>query len=115
MPTAPLHPCACSPTCPVLLPPGVSRCHSGAVQQEQQRPNYAFRRWYRTQQWRSVRVQVLYEEPCCQECLRAGHTTPATEVDHIAPHGGDLVRFFDRTNLQGLCAACHARKTRRGL
>src|SRR4051812_815293 len=114
MPTAPLHPCACSPTCPVLLPPGVSRCAPGMVQQEHQRPNYALRAWYRTKQWASVRAQVIHEEPCCRECSRSGLSVPTTEVDHIEPHRGDVVLFFLRSNLQGLCSTCHSRKTRRG-
>src|SRR5437867_4099830 len=114
-PTAPLHPCACSPTCPVLLSPGVHRCAAGARQQEQQRINSDIRRWYHTKQWRDVRAQVLGEEPCCRECLTLGLSAPATEVDHIIPHHGDVRLFWLRWNLAGLCPSCHGRKTRRGL
>jgi 5-methylcytosine-specific restriction protein A len=35
----------------------------------------------------------------------------ATVVDHIQPHKGDYVKFWDVLNWQPLCRACHARKT----
>jgi 5-methylcytosine-specific restriction enzyme A len=35
----------------------------------------------------------------------------ATVADHITPHKGDPVLFWDPDNLQSLCAACHGRKT----
>lgn len=114
MPSAPLHPCACSPTCPVLLPPGLARCRPGARQQEQQRPHRDARRWYHTVAWQALRRDVLREEPCCRECLTQGLSVAATQVDHIVPHRGDSGRFWDRQNLAGLCATCHARKTQQG-
>lgn len=44
--------------------------------------------------------------PACQHC----QTAAATEVDHIIPdaEGGPTTL----ANAQGLCAACHAKKTR---
>jgi 5-methylcytosine-specific restriction endonuclease McrA len=30
-----------------------------------------------------------------------------TVADHIDPHRGDRVKFFDPANLQCLCKACH--------
>ncbi len=35
----------------------------------------------------------------------------ANEVDHIKPHNGDLALFWDESNWQSLCKACHSRKT----
>lgn len=35
----------------------------------------------------------------------------ATEVDHIKPHRGDMVLFWDESNWQGLCRSHHSRKT----
>ena len=32
---------------------------------------------------------------------------PATVVDHIVPHKGDMALFWDKSNWQGLCAHCH--------
>jgi 5-methylcytosine-specific restriction protein A len=38
---------------------------------------------------------------------------PATVVDHIVPHRGDPVLFWDEANWQGLCKLCHDAKTAR--
>jgi 5-methylcytosine-specific restriction protein A len=35
----------------------------------------------------------------------------ATVVDHIIPHNGDMVRFWDQDNWQPLCKQCHDIKT----
>lgn len=50
---------------------------------------------------------ILARDPICRLC----QTAPATEVDHIKSkaQGGD----DSDQNLQGLCKACHSRKTRR--
>ena len=47
----------------------------------------------------------------CQNCLRHGRVTPATEVDHIVPvaQGGT----DDLTNLEAICTSCHREKTAR--
>lgn len=49
--------------------------------------------------WRTVRAQVLVEEPVC--AVR-GCGRPSTTVDHIVPliRGGSRI---DRANLQGMC------------
>lgn len=36
-----------------------------------------------------------------------GETVPADTVDHIRPHRGDPVLFWDYGNLQSVCKACH--------
>jgi 5-methylcytosine-specific restriction protein A len=54
--------------------------------------------------WSRLRAQVLAEEPRCRSC-----GAPSTEVDHTrakAFGGAD-----DRSNLRGVCATCHKRKT----
>lgn len=52
----------------------------------------------------------LIREPFCRECWRQGIRTPATEVDHIKPHRGNVESFL-HGELQSLCHACHSRKT----
>lgn len=53
--------------------------------------------------WHSVRSRVLSRDGyVCQIC----HRSVATEVDHIV-HGDN----HDLSNLQGVCSACHRRKT----
>lgn len=56
-------------------------------------------------EWTKLRAIVLAEEPTCRNCQAA----PSQHADHIVPKakgGSD-----DRSNLQGLCALCHYRKT----
>jgi 5-methylcytosine-specific restriction protein A len=47
------------------------------------------------------------------ECERLGIVKAAEHVDHIEPHDGDLEKFWNQDNWQGLCASHHSRKTRR--
>lgn len=58
--------------------------------------------------WREARQFILRENPWCVFCVRSGRRTPATVVDHIIPHRGDLKLYGDIENLQGLCKSCHA-------
>jgi 5-methylcytosine-specific restriction protein A len=58
-----------------------------------------------------MRRVILDEHPMCVECLRVGKLIPATVVDHIVPHKGNLDLFYDYDNLQPLCKRCHDAKT----
>ncbi|MGG0794549.1 HNH endonuclease signature motif containing protein [Brevibacillus laterosporus] len=49
--------------------------------------------------------------PLCVRCKERQKITAATVVDHITPHKGDVVLFWDEKNWQGLCTSCHSRKT----
>lgn len=108
MPYAPARYCQ-APACPHKAE-YKGRCQVHARAQEQQRYNASTRKWYSTEDWRLLRLAVLSEQPICVEC----RTAASTEVDHKVPHRGDYVRFWDRGNLQGMCKACHGRKTQRG-
>lgn len=59
--------------------------------------------------WARRRAAWLREHPLCAHCLQAGRVRAAAEVDHVVPlqHGGQ----DDDSNLQSLCADCHAIKT----
>ncbi len=61
--------------------------------------------------WLKSAKTFLVQHPLCEECLRQGKTTPATEVDHIVPHKGDSKLFWNVENWQALCHECHSRKT----
>ncbi len=106
MPNAPLKPCA-DRLCPELVPRGTARCDKHKTEhyrrQEASRPRDRQKRFGRL--WQKKRAIVLAEEPLCQVCRRAA----ATECDHIVPvaDGGTDAR----SNLRGLCKACHSRKT----
>ena len=56
--------------------------------------------------WRKARRAYLYKHPFCVQC-----NTAANEVDHIIPHKGDWMLFWDMENWQALCKSCHSRKT----
>lgn len=54
--------------------------------------------------------------PAMSQCYLEGRETPATQTDHVVPHRGDMVLFWDaRNNWQSLCATCGARKSQAGL
>jgi 5-methylcytosine-specific restriction protein A len=65
--------------------------------------------------WRKARAHFLRGHPLCMcaECAAAGLLVPATVVDHITPHRGDVRLFWDQTNWQSLTKQCHDRKTAR--
>lgn len=62
---------------------------------------------YSTRHWKLIRGRQLALEPLCAYCRELGHVEPATVVDHIEPHRGDPALFYDVSNLQSLCKACH--------
>lgn len=61
--------------------------------------------------WREARIIFLRRHPLCEHCKYEGIRTPATEVDHIIPHKGDLKSFWNKMNWMGLCKSHHSRKT----
>lgn len=76
---------------------------------DKHRPS-SFNRGYNTN-WQKARLHHLSQHPWCEHCLQKGLRTPATDVDHIIPHKGDMELFWDTHNWQSLCKSCHSRKT----
>jgi 5-methylcytosine-specific restriction protein A len=101
-----------SPGCSALISePGYCDQHRKQKQREQdaRRGSSAERGYgYRWQQYREV---FLRENPLCVHCAAEGRTTASNEVDHIKPHRGDAVLFWDPSNHQALCKSCHSAKT----
>lgn len=64
-----------------------------------------------TSKWDKARAAFLEAHPLCVHCEAAGRVEPATVVDHIVPHRGDLKLFWRRSNWQALCKPHHDRKT----
>ena len=66
--------------------------------------------------WQQAREHFLRAHPLCQcpEC-REGmlRLLPATVVDHIIPHKGDMKLFWDSSNWQAMSKICHDKKTAR--
>ena len=48
--------------------------------------------------WRRVSKTYLKEYPLCVQCRKEGRLTPATEVDHIIPHKGDMKLFWNKND-----------------
>lgn len=63
---------------------------------------------YSREEWKRGRAEFLEENPVCAVCGR-----PAEIVDHIVPHRGSELLFFERDNWQPLCRSCHGAKTMR--
>lgn len=75
-----------------------------AARSDERRDN-AGKRGY-NYRWNKARVVYLAAHPLCVMC-----GGPATEVDHIIPHKGDMRLFWNTKNWQALCHECHSRKT----
>lgn len=63
--------------------------------------------------WRKAREQYLKENPLCIFHSKRGQYVPATVVDHIKPHKGDMKLFWRRSNWQPLCHSCHSSEKQR--
>lgn len=108
MPIAPPRLCSC-----LRIVPSGQRCacqkagdRKRKARHDRHRPN-ARQRGY-SNEWQKARTAYLAAHPHCLRCFK-----PATVVDHIRPHRGDDVLFWDRTNWQPLCATCHNRDKQR--
>lgn len=82
------------------------------------RVRYAF--LYSSQRWTALRALVVRSQPMCCRCNRrlteiVDHNVPAGVAVIQAQESGKYTRkyegFFIRSNLQGLCRACHWVKT----
>lgn len=98
------------PGCGALVPNG--RCATHTPRDRYTRPVYAATHaWYGSLRWRLLRAEMLRAEPFCRACRADGHHVLTHDIDHITKHAGDPAKFWDRSNLQGLCKPCHTRKT----
>lgn len=85
---------------------------NGYCDEHKQNRQTATQRGY-TYKWTKYRKSFLCNNPLCQECLKQNRYTLANVVDHIIPHKGDMVLFWDTNNHQALCKKCHDTKTAR--
>ena len=57
--------------------------------------------------WQKARAAYLKKHPLCVDHEKLGQVVQAEIVDHIIPHRGDMVLFWDSDNWQSLCKHCH--------
>lgn len=65
---------------------------------------------YNHKRWRGkhgLQARQLRMYPLCWYCDQVGEVTAADTVDHVIPHHGDPVLFFDVNNLRSTCKPCH--------
>ncbi len=79
---------------------------------KQRSTSNAWRAWYKTARWQKLRAKVLNRD--LYTCQRTGvlltgkHPAPNSPVvDHIKPHRGDPVLFWDEKNLHAVSKAFH--------
>lgn len=89
---SPAKPCL-SATCPNLRPCPVHGERGNAAQ-----------RGYGSE-WEKERLIFLGVNAYCVGCGGLANT-----VDHDPPHGGDPVRFWDKTTWRPMCTSCHNAK-----
>lgn len=112
MAQSPLKKCA-EPSCRQLIR-GASRCEKH-VKKDRGRSKasqdaHALYDW----RWQQASKRYRAEHPLCVACAAQGRTAPTACTDHVVPHRGDLTLFWDESNWQSLCDACHRSKTARG-
>ena len=88
--------------CPVARCAGFRPC---ALHPERPQQASAASRGYGSA-WRRESAAFLAQRPVCVDC-----GGPATVVDHVQPHKGDPVKFWDRGNWAPMCRRDHSCKT----
>lgn len=79
----------------------IRRAAERKARHDQRRPNSSQRGYNRD--WEKARAAFLRSRPFCAFC-----GAPASVVDHITPHKGDQLLFWDRNNWSPLCTPCHS-------
>ena len=113
MPFAAKRPC-CTFGCGNLVTRGYCEACQAKGKGQDTRPSAAARLYGHA--WRVASKAYLRKHPLCVGYPRKDNVhelviAPATCVDHIIPHRGNVELFWKRDNWQGLCDTCHSRKT----
>jgi 5-methylcytosine-specific restriction enzyme A len=104
------RPCA-GPGCGELVDSGCCPAHSSqasARQHDRARRDDPQRMRTNSTRWLKLRAIVLRRDPVCRICGQEA----STDADHIIPIRAGGAKWLPE-NLQGLCHACHTKKTRR--
>ena len=108
MPYRPNIPCK-HPGCAKLISYGKCYCNEHEMAHRGDRVSSG-KRGYGSK-WQKERLRFLQIHPLCVRCEKEGKYVKATVVDHIVPHRGDQVLFWDKTNWEPLCKKHHDIKT----
>lgn len=84
--------------------------HQDKIRKKDRERGTAHQRGYDAR-WEKERLQHLADHPLCVDHNKRGYIEIATVVDHIIPHKGDKLLFWDKNNWQSMCKPCHDRKT----
>ena len=104
------RPCKVSSCKDFAVTGGYCEQHQDRIRKKDRERGTAHQRGYDAE-WEKARTKYLDEHPLCADHKRRGYIEAATVVDHIIPHKGDKVLFWDQKNWQPLCESCHNRKT----
>jgi 5-methylcytosine-specific restriction endonuclease McrA len=102
----PRTPHLCSvPFCPNVVEDGPGRCeqHRPSGWTEYKRAGRSDR--YDDPAWKRLRARHIRVHPTCARC--------GNPAEHVHHRDRDPARFLDPTNLESLCADCHASETGR--
>lgn len=69
----------------------------------------ADKRFYASDEWRSLRLAYIQQHPLCEDCLEQGTFTPSEHVHHVIDRKKAPELALEWTNLRGLCVPCHSR------
>lgn len=68
----------------------------------------AGRHWYKTREWKRVRLRVFARDHyTCKRCHRMHIDTSLLVAHHVSAHKGNEKRFWDEGNLETVCKECH--------
>ncbi|ARR55343.1 HNH endonuclease [Rhizorhabdus wittichii DC-6] len=106
----------CAPPLLRSAPPMLASAPVDAPGRERERNSFnPLRALYNTARWKKLRMATFVRDNfTCQMCGRLEGNTSLLVADHRRPHRGDLMLFWDDSNLQTLCASpCHSKHKQR--
>ncbi|WP_425105475.1 HNH endonuclease [Ancylobacter sp.] len=91
---------------PMFRPSHVRAPRLTPAQEYDKRRGSARARGY-TAEWDRAAKAYLASHPLCLGCTAEGRLTPATLVDHVEPHRGDMTKFWVMEMWQPSCRWHH--------
>jgi len=76
---------------------------SGHREHSRRKAECAWRSWYKSPIWKTIKRHRLVDEPNCRKCASEGKTVPASYVAHVEHHQGEWALFAKYDNTQSLC------------